>query len=77
MSVVKGEQRGSAALVELATGHHAVNVIADDPDEFSFPEGFLESFEYSSSDFKFCRQYNDRDTSWHDAIGDNLSFDRF
>jgi len=67
MSVVKDEQRGTAALVELPTGHQAVSIIADDPDEFSFPEGFLESFQYSPSDFQFCR-YNDRDISWHDAI---------
>ena len=66
---MKDERRGTAALVELPTGHHAVSIIADGPDEFSFPDGFLESFQYSSSDFKFCRQYNDRDMSWHNAIG--------
>ncbi len=66
---MKDEQQGSATLVEPPTGHHAVNIIADDPDEFSFPQGFLESYSYSSSDFKFCQCYNDRSMSWHDAIG--------
>ena len=68
MSVTKGEQQGSASLVELATGHHAIDIVADDPEGFSFPEGFLESYDYNTSDFKFCRQYNESSISWHDTI---------
>ena len=54
--------------MELATGHHAIDVVADDPEGFSFPEGFPESYDYNTSDFKFCRQYNESSISWHDAI---------
>ncbi len=66
MSVTKDEQQGSASLVELATGHHAIGIVADDPEGFSFPEGFLESYNYDTSDFKFRHQHNE--SSLHDTI---------
>ena len=66
MSVSKEEQQGTASLLELATGHHAIGIVADDPNEFSFPGGFLESYNYNASDFKFRHQYNE--SPWHDTI---------